>query len=265
MNDIQIFNNAEFGSVRTTMINGDKIYFCGKDIAEILGYSNPHDALLKHCKKDGVAFCEVIDSVGRKQDTKFIDESNLYRLIFSSKLPQAEKFTDWVTSEILPSIRKNGAYMTPETLDKALDNPDFLIQLITKLKDEKEKNSKLETQVAINNQIINEMKPKVNYVDEILKSPNLVTITQIAKDYGMSAIKMNELLHELKVQFKQSGQWLLYSKYQNCGYTRSETTTYTHTNGEKGVKLITKWTQKGRMFLYELLKVNSISPLMEKN
>ncbi len=265
MNDIQKFESAEFGSVRTTTDENGKIYFCGKDVAEILGYSNPHDALLKHCKKDGVSFCEVIDNVGRKQGTKFIDEGNLYRLIFSSKLPTAEKFTDWVTREVLPTIRKHGAYMTEETLQKAITSPDFVIQLAQQIKAEQEKNRLLEKQNAANNQIINELKPKADYTDSILNNKGLVTITQIAKDYGKSGNEMNDILNKYKIQYKQSGQWLLYAKYQKCGYTHSETVQITHSDGRLDVKMNTKWTQKGRLFLYNFLKNKGIVPVIEDN
>lgn len=128
MNEIQIFNNPEFGTVRTLEDN-NKVLFCGVDIAKALGYSNPSKALNDHCKGDLTNRYPIVDSLGRSQDAIFISESDLYRLVFGSKLPSAEKFTDWVTSEVLPSIRKHGAYMTPETLQAAILNPDTMIQL----------------------------------------------------------------------------------------------------------------------------------------
>lgn len=113
-------------------------------------------------------------------------------------------------------------------------------------------------------ELIEELKPKANYTDVILKNKNLVSITQITKDYGMSGQSMNILLHKLGIQYKQSGQWLLYSKYQKQGYTHSCTTYIVRKYGEPDAKMFTKWTQKGRLFLYELLKVNDIVPLIEQ-
>jgi len=113
-------------------------------------------------------------------------------------------------------------------------------------------------------QVIGELKPKADYVDFILQNKGLVTITQIAKDYGMSGTAMNDLLHRLKVQYKQSRQWLLYTKYQACGYTHSITTDFKHKDGTPDVTMNTKWTQKGRLFLYELLKENQVFPTIEK-
>lgn len=140
MNDIQIFNNPDFGTVRTLEEENGAIMFCGKDVAMALGYKSPKDAISAHCK--GAVKHRLPTSSG-EQDMTFISESDLYRLVFSSKLPTAEKFTDWVTSEVLPSIRKNGAYMTPETLQAAILNPDTMIQLCQQLKTEQDKNKAL--------------------------------------------------------------------------------------------------------------------------
>lgn len=128
----------------------------------------------------------------------------------------------------------------------------------------KEKNYQLETTVAVQGQQIKELKPKADYTDRILQNKGLVTITQIAKDYGMSGNKLNELLHELGVQYKQSSQWLLYAKYQDKGYTHSETVNITRSDGRADIKMNTKWTQKGRLFLYTILKANGILPIIEK-
>lgn len=256
--EMKIFNNAEFGSVRTICLDGD-VCFVGKDVATILGYSNTRDALAKHVDDEDKNTVVIRDGKGNPNQT-VINESGLYSLVLSSKLPNAKKFKRWVTSEVLPSIRKHGVY----AVDEVLNNPDMLISALTELKAEREKRKSLETQVAVNNQIIGELKPKADYTDKILQNKGLVTITQIAKDYGFSGNYMNELLHALKVQFKQSGQWLLYSKYQNCGYTHSETVNIVHSDGRPDVKMNTKWTQKGRLFLYELLKKEGFVPVIER-
>lgn len=139
MSDLQIFQNEEFGSVRTVEENG-KILFCGKDVAEALGYAVPRKALLDHCK--GVLKRNTPTN-GGIQEMSFIPEGDVYRLITHSKLPAAEKFESWVFDEILPDIRKHGAYMTPETLEEAIFNPDYLIKIVTALKEEKDKNKAL--------------------------------------------------------------------------------------------------------------------------
>lgn len=259
MNELTIFKNAEFGEIRTIQINNEP-WFVGKDVAEILGYSNTRDAIAKHIdnedKKDSVAIC---DAIGRNRNTCVINESGLYSLIISSKLPNAKKFKRWVTSEVLPSIRKHGMYAT----DKLLEDPDFAISVLQQLKAEREEKKKLTTVNQQQKQIIGELQPKANYVDIILDNKGLVTITQIAKDYGMSGKKMNALLNTYGVQFKQSGQWLLYSKYHDMGYTHSKTINITRSDGRPDIVMETKWTQKGRLFLYDLLKENGVLPVIE--
>ncbi|WP_279000603.1 phage antirepressor KilAC domain-containing protein [Thomasclavelia cocleata] len=138
---------------------------------------------------------------------------------------------------------------------------EALLQLLARI----EENEKLELSNKIKDQQIAELKPKADYCDLILKNKGLVTISQIAKDYGKSGKALNNILHNLGIQYKQSGQWLLYSKYQNKGYTQSETIDITRSNGMPDVKMNTKWTQKGRLFLYELLKANDILPMIEQN
>lgn len=150
-------------------------------------------------------------------------------------------------------------------IDQILENPDFGIKLLTAYKEEKEKTKALQTEIQIKNQIIGELKPKADYTNIILNSKALVTITQIAKDYGMTGTKMNELLHELKIQYKESEQWLLYRKYQDKGYTHSKTISIERSNGMTDIKMHTKWTQKGRLFLYQTLKENGYLPIIEQN
>lgn len=260
MNSLQIFNSEEFGEVRTVEIDG-KPYFVANDVARALGYKRPADAVTAHCK-ESVKHRYLTD--GGEQELKVIPEGDIYRLIVRSKLPSAEKFEKWVFDEVLPSIHKHGAYMTEQTIEKALTSPDFLIQLATKLKDEQTKRKEAESEIRMKDQIIGELKPKADYYDEILKNPGLVTITQIAKDYGMSGKKMNRILHELGIQYKQSEQWLLYSDYHCLGYTQSEVTDIIRSDGTPDVKLLTKWTMKGRLFLYNKLKEKGIIPVIEQ-
>lgn len=259
MNELKIFSNEEFGQVRTVEID-DKPYFVATDIAKSLGYSNVTDAISRHCRWVVKHDIPHPQSKNKTLEVNIIPEGDLYRLISHSELPSAEKFESWVFDEVLPSIRKHGMYAT----DELINNPELLIQVATALKEEREKNAKLQTEVKVKNQLIGELKPKADYVDSILKNKGLVTITQIAKDYGMSGQAMNELLHTLKVQYKQTGQWLLYSKYHDMGYTHSETVDIKHKDGTPDVRMNTKWTQKGRLFLYELLKSNGFLPLIEQ-
>ena len=194
----------------------------------------------------------------------YLPENMVYRLGFKASNDKAQKFQAVLADEVLPAIRKHGAYMTEDTIKKALQEPDFIIKLATELKEEKAARKTAELEVAQKSQIINELKPKADYTDRILQSSSLVTITQIAKDYGMSGKKMNSLLHELKVIYKMGSQWLLYSKYQAKGYTHSETVNIEHSDGRSDVVMNTKWTQKGRLFLYELLKKNGTLPVIEQ-
>ena len=260
MNGIQIFQNAEFGSVRTADINGVP-YFVGKDVAEILGYSNTRKALLDHVdeedKTDGVT---IRDSIGREQAPVLINESGLYSLILSSKMPNARRFKRWVTSEILPTMRKHGVYAT----DELIANPDLAIAAFTALKEEREKNRLLEQTTAVQKQQIAEMKPKASYYDVVLNCKDLISTSTVAKDYGKSAIWMNRYLHEKGVQFKQGDIWLLYQKYAEKGYTNTKTHSYSANDGTIHTKPHTYWTQKGRLFVYELLKADEILPTMEQ-
>lgn len=258
MEELKVFENAEFGSVRTTTVNGE-IMFVGKDVAEILGYINPRDALAKRVDDEdkGVAKC---DTLGGKQDLTMINESGLYSLILSSKMPNAKKFKHWVTADVLPAIRKTGMYAT----DELLDNPDLAIQAFTALKLEREKNKKLNTTVKVQEQQIMELQPKASYYDLVLNCPDLLSVTVIAKDYGKSAKWLNNFLKEHKIQFKQGGIWLLYKEYAEKGYTSTKTHTVNGNDGKQHSKVNTYWTQKGRLFIYALLKNEGILPIMEQ-
>lgn len=258
MNELKIFESPDFGKVRTMEINGEP-FLVGKDVAEILGYTNPRKALIDHVDSEdkGVTKC---DTLGGTQEMTVVNESGLYSLILSSKLPKAKEFKRWVTSEVLPSIRKHGAY----AVDELINDPELAIKAFTALKEERMKNKQLETTVAVQTQQISELKPKATYYDVILNCKDLVSATEIAKDYGKSAKWLNNLLHELGVQFKQGGIWLLYQSYAECGYTSTKTHSYLDENGGNHAKVHTYWTQKGRIFIYNLLKGEGILPNVEK-
>lgn len=252
-NQLQAFN-FNGSDVRALVINGNP-YFVGKDVATILGYKNTKDALLKHVDDEDKLGSQIATS-GQNREMKVINESGLYSLILSSKLPSAKKFKRWVTSEVLPAIRKHGAFMTNEKIEEVLLNPDTIIKLATELKTERERRS-------IAEQRVNELTPKASYYDLVLSNESLVTITQIAKDYGMSGQAMNHKLHDLGVIYMQGNTWLLYSKYQRTGWTHSETIMVDKADGTQKAVMHTKWTQKGRLGLYELLKWHGILPLIE--
>lgn len=245
MNTLQIFN-FEQNEVRTFLEN-DVPYFVANDVAKTLGYKNPSKATNDHCKKAIETWGN--DSLGRRQKFKIIPESDVYRLIIKSNLPSAEKFESWVMEEVLPQIRKHGMYAT----DELLNNPDLLIEVATKLKEERTLRLVAEQKVA-------EMQPKVNYHDIILANKSVTPISFIAKNYGMSARQMNKLLHDFGIQYRQGKAWLLYAKYQNEGYTHIE---MVPVKGTDNLKPIMKWTQKGHLFIYDFLKKHDVLPSIE--
>jgi len=253
MQELQVFQNIEFGNLGVTISNG-KEYFQATDVARMLGYTNPHKAIQDHCKS--VKQIRTNDSLGRQQEINFIPEGDLFRLIVRSKLPSAEKFERWVFDEVLPTLRKHGAYLTPDVLEKTLSDPNYIIGIISALAESKK-------ELAMKDQVIGELKPKADYLDRILKSRSLVTITQIAKDYGMSGVAMNRLLHDKKIQYKLGDQWLLYSEYHDKGFTSSKTIVIEDVPGSEKVVMQTYWTMKGRLFLYNLLKEDGIIPVIE--
>lgn len=272
MNDLKIFSNPSFGEVRTFTDSNNEPWFVGKDVAIILGYAKPQNAIAAHVDEDDALKQGIIDNLGREQETTLINESGLYSLILSSKLPNAKQFKKWVTSEVLPSIRKHGAYATDATIDNILNNPDFGIQLLQTLKEERENNTRLleanrqkDDQIQFLSDTVSQMKDKVSYLDTIFSCPSTVKVKVIAQDYGMTAIAFNQLLHAYGIQYRDGDNWILYSRYIGKGYVKDVPFEYIKKNGQKAVKSTTQWTQRGRAFLYEYLKSNQIFPLIEQN
>jgi prophage antirepressor-like protein len=256
-NQLQVFSNTEFGELGVIEIEG-KPYFPATRCAEILGYEKPHDAVMRHCR-DSVK-CGVIDALGRTQQTNFITEGDIYRLIIRSKLPAAERFERWVFDEVLPSIRNHGLY----AIDEILANPDLAIHALQALKAERAKAAALAERTAVQEQQISEMKPKAGYYDVVLACKNAVPMRVIAKDYGWSAQRMNAFLHDHGIQYKQGGVWLLYQNHAQNGYTDTKTHVHQGAGGEPKSTIHTYWTQKGRLFIYEKMKSVGNLPLIER-
>ncbi|WP_122788849.1 phage antirepressor KilAC domain-containing protein [Intestinibacillus sp. Marseille-P6563] len=214
MNELQIFQNAEFGTIRTIEENG-KVLFCGSDVAKALGYKNPSKALSDHCK--GITKRYTPTKSGT-QEMNFIPEGDIYRLAAKSELPGADKFESWIFDEVLPSIRKHGAYMTPETLEAAIMNPDTLIKIATALKDEQEKRKALEianSALTVDNQI---MKPKADYFDEIVDRNLLTNFRETAKQLNVPPRKFVSFLIEKKYAYRdKKGKLQPYQQYVESG------------------------------------------------
>lgn len=213
--DIQTFENSEFGSIRIVEIENEP-YFVGKDVAEILGYERPTKAVNDHVDPEDIDAVPIQDSIGRMQNTPIINESGLYSLILSSKLPTAKKFKRWVTSEVLPSIRKHGAYMTSATIEQAILNPDTIIKLATALKEEQSKNKQLQavnSELAVNNQI---MKPKADYFDELVDRNLLTNLRETAKQLEIKQKDFINFLLEKKYLYRDKrGKFMPYAKKNN--------------------------------------------------
>ena len=263
MQELMIFSNPEFGEIRTVEVNGEP-WLVGKDVATALGYKDTVNALKSHVdEEDKIGGWQITTSSGNQAMT-VINESGLYSLVLSSKLPGAKRFKRWVTADVLPSIRKHGAYMTPDTIEKILDDPDTIIHLATALKEERQKRKALEAENEQQRQMIADFEPIKRYVDTILESPGAMATSQIAADYDMSARQLNKILHEEGVQHCVNGQWLLYRRHMGQGYTKSKTFTFDRSDGRQDAKTQTYWTQKGRLWLNEILNRRGIYAIMDR-
>jgi len=254
MNQIIPFN-FDGKQIRTVVIE-NKPYFVGKDITSVLGYSNSSKAILDHVDVDDKLNNESLSSLGQR-DGWIITESGVYSLIMSSKLPTAKRFKHWVTSEILPSIRKEGAYVTPQTAYEWMADPDNMIKFLEKYKSAQQEVQRLHDENTV-------LQPKADYTDQMLANPGLEATSVIAKNYGYSTREFNKLLHGLGIQYKQGKTWLLYATYQGKGYTHIEPFPYKDSHGLEQVRNTMKWTQAGQRFLYDFLKSKGIVPKVEQ-
>ena len=259
-NTIKIFQNSKFGDVRVIEVNGEP-YFVANDVAKALGYKNPSDATNTHCKKAIVR--RGSDSLGRRQDFKVIPEGDIYRLVIKSQLPGADEFESWIFDEVLPSIRKNGMYATEVTIQSMIENPDFAIELLSKLKKEQEEKRALQAQnevqvIQIQKQqnVIQEQAPLVKYCNDVLNSDALIPMTVVAKDMGFkSSESFRKHLQNIGVigKVKVGGVYILTSKYAGKGYSKTKDHPYIDGNGQQKSSRLMCWTEKGVKFLYDLL------------
>lgn len=250
MNELKIFQNPQFGDVRTITENGVTL-FCGADVARALGYKKPQNAISTHCKG---ALKRGIPTNGGTQEMLFIPEGDIYRLAARSELPGADAFERWIFDEVLPSIRKTGGYALPKDYPSAL----------RALADSEEQRLLLAAENEAQRQEIADFQPLRQYLDTILSSPGPLAITQIAADYGLSAKRLNHILHEEGIQHCVNGQWILYRKHMGKGYTKSATIAITHGDGSPDAKVHTYWTQKGRIFLHQVLTKRGILAVMDR-
>lgn len=247
MKNLKIFNSQQFSELKILIDKKEKEWFPVTIVAKVLGYSNPHDAIIRHCKNDGVVKHEVIDDLGRTQEMKFINEGNLYRLIVKSKLPSAEKFERWIFDEVLPSIRKHGMYAT----DELLNNPDLAIKVFQELKKEREETAKLQQQINVD-------KPYTNFGKAISNSDDGILIGEYAKLLKNDSIEIGQ--NRLFQWLRENGYLIksgrrkndLVQRYLEIGLFEMKETTIHTPKGDK-IRTTTLITGKGQMYFVDKL------------
>ena len=243
MNDIKIFEKREFGTMRTFTDNDGKLWFCGSDVAKSLGYSNPNKAINDHCRAITKRATPIS---GKMQEINYISEGDVYRLITHSKLPNAERFESWVFDEVVPSVVKTGGYITGQ---EELSDADLMAKaLLVAQRQIEQREQRINVLETANKKLL----PDAEY-GRSLQSKHGITTTSIAKELGMSAVALNKKLHELGVQYRQSGQWYLYRKYQDRGLTTTRTVPIVRLDGQPDVRRETLWTMKGHRFIRDLM------------
>lgn len=257
MNEVKIFNNPLFGEVRVFIVNNEP-WFVGKDVALLLGYAKPENALSTHVDDEDKTIT-LIQGTGSnyKSNTTIINESGMYSLVFGSRLKTAKEFKRWVTSDVLPSIRKTGGYIattqedTPELImARALQVAQATINKHQQMLEQANE------RIALQDTQLKQQAPKVKYVDDVLQSVNTYTSTQMSKELGLrEAEQLHKILKEKGVMFKQSGQWMLTAKYCEHGYTKPRTHQFTRNDGSVGTNTTTVWTEKGRVFLHNMFNL----------
>ncbi len=242
MNEIMTFNSEEFGQVRTLAGEQGQALFCAMDVCRALGYSHPPSAISRHVEQDDVSKRHIVDSRDRKNHALFINESGLYALILSSRLEGARRFKYWVTSEVLPAIRRDGGYMAApaeeETDEMVMARAFRIMERALEQRDE---------QIA-------QLLPRAAYADEVLDAEGCYTTTQVAKELEMSAIELNRRLVEAGIQYHQSGQYLLYAEYARRGYARNRTLAFRAAPGRLRSQTYLVWTERGRRFIHQIMR-----------
>lgn len=254
MNQMQIFKSSKFGEVRVVTTENNEPLFCLVDVCGILDISNSSRVANDVLDDDLRCTYPIKDSMGRIQQTVFINESGLYQVIFQSRKQEAKQFRKWVTSEVLPVIRKHGAFLTSQVIEKVLMDPDTIIQLATNLKEERKQNELHREKLKLQEHVIKESAPKVEYYENVLQSESLISTNVIAKDMGMSAPSLNKLLNKLGIIYKSGSTWVLYHRWQSFGYTKSRTYDYMDRAGIKQTAIHMYWTEKGREFILKNVK-----------
>ena len=242
MNEMQIFKNREFGTIRTFTNEQGVALFCAKDVCDALGYKQTHKAVERHVDKgDGIK--RPTPTASGIQTMLYINESGLYALILSSKLESARRFKHWVTSEVLPSIRKQGGYIVarPHESDEVILARALQIMQATL--------QRRDDQIA-------QLKPRADYADHVLDSISCFTVTQIGKELNMTGHDLNRLLCEMRIQYVQSGQYLLYADYARQGLAKNRSFEYHTSDGELRTKTYLVWTERGRDFIHRLINKN---------
>ena len=240
-NQIQIFQNQEFGAIRTLTNEQGEPMFCLKDVCDVLDLRTPK--VVQRLEDDVLSKYPIVDSLGRTQQASFVNEDGLYDTILESRKPQAKLFRKWVTSEVLPSIRKNGGYMVvrPDESDEVIMARALqIMQATLQRRDE---------QIAM-------LKPRADYADHVLDSISCFTTTQLAKELDMTAQELNRLLCEMNIQYWQSGQYLLYADYARQGYAKSRTHSHRGHDGTLRTHMYLVWTERGRDFIHRLFNQN---------
>ena len=241
MNKMMTFRNLEFGAIRTISNEQGEPMFCGKDVAEALGYKKPENAVAKHVDTEDKT-TTLIQGSGSNYKTQaiFINESGLYALILSSKLESAKRFKRWVTSEVLPAIRKQGGYLIAKKGESDKEVMQRAMEIV-------------KTTLAKRDEQIAKLKPRAEYADSVLDSINCITTTQLAKELGMSAQELNRRLCEMRIQYWQSGQYMLYAEFARQGFAKSRTRRHVCKHGIVITEMYLVWTERGRNFIHQLL------------
>ena len=248
MNNIQVFSHEMFGEIRTMTNEKGETFFVGKDVAEALGYSDHRKALKAHVDDEDKGR-GVSPSPGGNQQVVIINESGLYSLVLSSKLPQAKVFKHWVTSEVLPQIRKTGGYIPTKDAEGRQLSDLEIVCLAVKIQ---------QRTIEEQHKLIEEMAPKAEYADEVLDSVSCYTTTQIAKELGMTVHDLTQLLLSRRVMYRQSGQYLLCADYARKGYARSRTHSHYDSEGTMRTRSYLVWTERGRKMIHQMAKTEEI-------